>query len=64
MGALLPDADIDDPQVALVSGLLLLCVGLLMLMVPIVVGYFTLRPRDVPASREVIDIDEPLPPAI
>jgi hypothetical protein len=64
MGAVLPDADIDDPQIALIGGVLMLCVGLLMVVVPFVVGYFTLRRRGVAASSEVIDIDEPLPPAI
>lgn len=63
-GALLPDTEVDDPKMAMVGGLLMLCVGLLMLIVPFVVGYFTLRARPVPARTEIIDYDEPLPPAI
>jgi UPF0716 family protein affecting phage T7 exclusion len=63
-GASMPDANVEDPQSALVGGLLMLCVAALMLVVPLLVGYFTLRARPKLARAEIIDYDEPLPPAI
>lgn len=47
-----------DPGV----GYALLCVSLLLVAIPFVVGFFTLRNK--PAAKEaVIDIHEPIPPA-
>lgn len=45
-----PGADIDiggssDPTAALFSGLGALCLGILFLLVPVAVGYFTLRKK-------------------
>ncbi len=71
MGALfalisfIPGADIDiggsnDPQAALMFGLFALCVGLIFVLIPVVVGVVTLRRKaEVPAS-----FNEPIPPAI
>ena len=60
-----PGANIDiggsnDPRSALVTGIGALCVGVLFIAIPFVVGYFTLRRR----GTEVIDVNEPLPPAL
>jgi ABC-type branched-subunit amino acid transport system permease subunit len=60
-----PGANIDiggsnDPRSALVSGIGALCVGVLFIAIPFVVGYFTLRRR----GTEVIDVNEPVPPAL
>lgn len=61
----IPEANIDiwgrnDPRTALFSGIVGLCVGILFIAIPFVVGYFTLRekPSESPIS------DEPIPPAI
>lgn len=45
-----PGADIDifgssDPQSAMITGIVMLCVGILFIIVPIVVGFITLRRR-------------------
>lgn len=60
----IPGADIDimgssDPQSALTTGIGALCLGVVFVAIPIVVGFVMLRkkPAEVPA------IDEPLPPA-
>ncbi len=58
-----PGADIDiggssDPEAALFSGLGALCLGVIFLAIPIVVGVFTLRKR----NEEIIDYNEPIPP--
>ena len=42
-------------------GYLLLCLALLLIAIPIAVGFFTLRKKPA-ASAAVIDINEPLPP--
>ena len=60
-----PGANIDiggsnEPRSALVTGIGALCVGVLFIAIPFVVGYFTLRRR----GTEVIDVNEPLPPAL
>ncbi len=60
-----PNSNIDiggsnDPRTALFSGLGALCVGLLFIAIPFVVGYFTLREK--PDQTSVPD--EPIPPAI
>ena len=57
-------ADINDPRTTLVVGIGLLCLSILAVAVPFVVGFFTLREKPIPAKDLVIDIDEPIPPAI
>ncbi|HSO26775.1 MAG TPA: hypothetical protein VLS48_01805 [Anaerolineales bacterium] len=59
-----PGAEIDmfgsnDPQAALSTGLVLLCLGLLFIAIPVVVGFLTLRNR--PAASAVIPA-APAPP--
>jgi hypothetical protein len=49
--SLVPGADIDmlgsaDPQSALGFGVGAICLGLLFILIPIVVGFLTLRPRN------------------
>lgn len=63
VAGLVPGADIDifgssDPQSALITGVITLCVGILFIAIPVVVGYLTLRkkPED--------SFDEVIPPAI
>lgn len=61
-----PGADIDiggssDPQAALLTGLGSLCIGILLIAIPIAVGFFTLRKK--PAAEASIVSDEPIPPA-
>ena len=58
-----PNADIDiggssDPQTALMSGVGALCLGVIFVAIPIVVGFVTLRkkPEETPLSNE------PIPP--
>jgi hypothetical protein len=61
-----PGAQIDvlgrnDPQAAFNFGALTFCVGILFVIIPILVGYFTLRRR----QPEIVPPDEgPVPPAI
>jgi len=64
VGTFTPDQSIDDPVFILVSSLAFICIGLLMLIVPLLIGLFTLRKPSKPARVEVIDYEEPLPPAI
>ena len=61
----IPGANIDiggssDPTTALVSGIGALCLGVIFVAIPVVVGFVTLRrkPEAAPISNE------PLPPAI
>ena len=59
-----PGAEIDmggssDPTTALISGIGALCVGVIFLAIPIVVGFLTLRRK----NEEIINSDEPIPPA-
>ena len=61
----MPGADIDingssDPQSALFAGLGGLCMGIIFIAIPIVVGFLTLRKK--PAATAPVS-DEPLPPA-
>ena len=64
LGTFIPGAEIDEPQMAILGSFVMLCVGALMLLVPLLVGFFTLRRRNSPAASQIIDYDEPLPPAI
>jgi len=68
MVSFMPEADIDmmgssDPQAALIAGVGALCLGVIFVVIPIAVGFFTLRSQPAPQA-EIIDINEPLPPAI
>jgi len=72
----MPDAHIEiggnnDPRAAVGLGIVGICVGLLLVVIPAVVGFFTLRntrPAAAPAvpsaPRPPTEPDEPLPPAI
>ncbi|MBI5951425.1 MAG: hypothetical protein HY865_07190 [Chloroflexi bacterium] len=58
-----PGADIDvmgssDPASAMTMGLVFLCLSFIFILIPIAVGFFTLRKKP-----ETIVSDEPLPPA-
>lgn len=60
-----PGAEIDifgrnDPQAAFGAGIGLLCLGIVFVLIPILVGIFTLRNKPQP----VVPPDEPLPPAL
>lgn len=59
-----PDADIDmfgssDPQSALFSGIGAVCLGLIFILVPIVVGFFTLRKKPGTGAIDVASVDVP-----
>jgi hypothetical protein len=61
-----PGANIDiggskDPQTALLTGIGSLCAGIILIAIPIAVGFFTLRKKPEPAAVPVSN--EPLPPA-
>lgn len=61
-----PGADIDiggssDPTTAIIVGLGTLCIGVIFVAIPIVVGFFTLRTK--PTAGTPIS-NEPIPPAI
>ena len=58
-----PGADIDvfgssDPTSALTMGIVFLCLSVIFILIPIVVGFFMLRKKP-----EVVESSEPLPPA-
>ncbi|MEJ2266805.1 MAG: hypothetical protein P8X95_25455 [Anaerolineales bacterium] len=62
-----PGADIDifgrnEPRTALFAGLGALCLGVLFVAIPVLVGIFTLRERPVTEPEPVSD--EPIPPPI
>ena len=61
----IPGADIDimgssDPTTALVTGLGMVCGGIIFVIIPIVVGFLMLRKK----PEEVASFNEPIPPAI
>lgn len=63
----IPGAQIDifgsnDPQAALYTGLGLLCLSVVFVAIPVVVGIFTLRRK--PATEPEPVSDEPIPPPI
>ena len=62
---LIPGSEIDifgssDPSSAIGFGIGTICVSVLFVAIPVLVWYFTLREK--PASTEVVDYSEPLPP--
>lgn len=64
----IPGATIDifgsnDPRAALFTGLGMLCLGVLFIAIPFVVGFLTLRQRPEMEEPEPVS-DEPIPPAI
>jgi hypothetical protein len=64
----IPDAEIDilgrtDPQAAFGAGIGMLCLGIVFVLIPVLVGIFTLRKKPQPVSP-VIPPEEPLPPAL
>jgi hypothetical protein len=68
MVSYIPGATIDifgsnDPRTALFTGLGMLCLGVIFIAIPFVVGFLTLRQRPEAAEPEPVS-DEPIPPAI
>jgi hypothetical protein len=65
MASFVPGAAIDvygsnDPQSAMLMGFGAVCIGILFIAIPVVVGFLTLRKKP---EQTVTTIDEPLPPA-
>lgn len=63
--SLIPGSDIDlfgsdDTQVAFAFGIVALCLGILLVAIPVVVGFVTLRDKKEPTPIS----DEPIPPPI
>lgn len=63
-----PGAEIDifgrnDPQTALNAGIGMLCLGVVFVIIPILVGVFTLRKKPQPPTSPTTP-EEPIPPAI
>jgi hypothetical protein len=63
-----PNADVDifgntDPASALAPGLGLVCLGIVFVIIPIVIGFVMLRNKK-PAVVDVSTPNEPIPPAI
>ena len=63
IASFIPGSEIDimgstDPQSALVTGLGTLCVGIVLVAIPVVVGFVTLRKK----PGEAVVSNEPLPP--
>ncbi len=61
-----PGSDIDiggssDPMAAIIMGLVALCLGVVFVAIPIAVGFFTLRNKQI---TETSISNEPIPPAI
>lgn len=61
----IPGAEIDvfgsaDPASATTMGIVALCVGVIFVAIPIVVGILTLRKK----PQDSLSVEEPLPPAI
>lgn len=60
----IPGAEIDifgssEPRAAFITGLVALCLSVIFIAIPILVWYFTLRPKN--AKNEIIDYDARLP---
>jgi len=65
----IPSAAIDifgsgKAQISLFAGITSLCLGIIFLTIPFFVGFFSLRKPPEKISDDVLDIDDPLPPAI
>ncbi len=69
----IPGADIDvggssDPKAAMATGIAMLCFSLILIAIPAVVGFFTLRNKPEDGVIDAVPVapysdDEPLPPA-
>ncbi len=57
-------ADIEDPGVMIVVGIVISFISVLAVSVPFVAGFFTWREKPIGDKGEIIDLDEPIPPAI
>ena len=69
LAGVIPGAEIDlwgsnDARYAIGTALSMLCLGVIFVAIPIVVGIVTLRPQPVRAVVKSTAPDEPLPPAI
>jgi hypothetical protein len=58
-----PGADIDivgrnDPRSAFITGVIGLCLGIILIAIPVVVGYLTL------GRKQETNFNEPIPPAL
>ena len=65
----IPGAEIDRwgpnyPVASITTALVMLCLGIIFVAIPIVVGIVTLRPQPAQVVVTTRDLDEPLPPAI
>lgn len=66
MAGMTPGADIDvfgssDPAAATTMGFVFLCLSIILILIPVAVGFFMLRKK--PATEEAAPAgDEPLPP--
>jgi hypothetical protein len=63
--AFIPGSDLNfqgdtTPTTALFVGLVSICLGVIFIAIPVLVGFFTLRQKPEP----IVDINEPLPPSI
>jgi tellurite resistance protein TehA-like permease len=72
---MLASTEAPNSDAAIVQGLSsgVLCIGVLLVLIPAAVGYFTLRPsrleepvilEDTGKAKEPVEPDEPIPPAI
>lgn len=61
-----PDFTVDNPDMIIAVGAAILCLGVLFIAIPFVVGFFTLRSRPASPSDDIIDLDldDQVPPAI
>ena len=67
IASFVPGSEIDvfgsnDPQSALTMGLVTLCVGIIFVAIPIVVGFVTLRKKPEETATVPTMPEEPLPP--
>lgn len=66
IGGNAPGADIDvfgssDPKAAMAAGIATICVSLILVVIPIAVGFFSLRNKEEAAN---VVMDGPLPPSM
>lgn len=60
LGSQLPDSNLSqgDSRIALVAGILLICFGLILIAIPIVTGFLTLRRK----NKKLVNIEGMIPP--
>jgi Na+-transporting methylmalonyl-CoA/oxaloacetate decarboxylase gamma subunit len=68
LASFMPDADIDvfgsnDPAAATTMGFVFLCLSIIFIAIPIVVGVVTLRKKPEEAASTAAPVSEPKPPA-